>query len=325
MKLFLLLTDLLILIGYGVYALLTYQGFGAILVVLLFFFAVRVLALAVHPAFSFINLALLYLLLPYQPIILVLAYLFYTALYVYLDRRENQQSLLTRENTRLKIEQKNSLRYQFMKENYESQTALTARLEERRAIAQQIHDLLGHSLTAATLQLEAASELVDHDPTRAKGLMQGAAGQLREGIAQVREAVHQMRADVPALKLSELQALLDRFRLDSGLVIRFSEEGQLEDLPSSLWQIVLGNTREALTNVIRHAGATEAEVLLKALPGMVRLEIKDNGRGCADIVEGMGLAGMRERAQEQGGSLIVRNEGGLRVITLLPRKELTDD
>ena len=325
MTLFLLLTDLLILLGYGVYALLTFQGFSGILVVLLFFFAVRVLALAVHPAFSFFNLALLYFLLPYHPLILIFAYLFYTVLYLYLNRRENLQKSLTRENTRLKIEQKNSLRYQFMKENYESQAALNARMEERRAIAQQIHDLLGHSLTAATLQLEAASELIDTEPERAKGMMQGAAGQLREGIAQVREAVHQMRAEVPALKQAELQALLDRFRLDSGLIIHLREEGQLEDLPNSLWQVILGNTREALTNVIRHAGATEAEVSLKAMPGMVRLEVRDNGKGCENIKEGMGLSGMRERAAEQGGSLIVRSEGGLQVITLLPRKELNDD
>lgn len=325
MTLFLLLTDLLILLGYGVYALLTFQGFSGILVVLLFFFAVRVLALAVHPAFSFFNLALLYFLLPYHPLILIFAYLFYTVLYLYLNRRENLQKSLTRENTRLKIEQKNSLRYQFMKENYESQAALNARMEERRAIAQQIHDLLGHSLTAATLQLEAASELIDTEPERAKGMMQGAAGQLREGIAQVREAVHQMRAEVPALKQAELQALLDRFRLDSGIIIHLREEGQLEDLPNSLWQVILGNTREALTNVIRHAGATEAEVSLKAMPGMVRLEVRDNGKGCENIKEGMGLSGMRERAAEQGGSLIVRSEGGLQVITLLPRKELNDD
>lgn len=325
MKLFLLLTDLLILSGYGVYALLTFQGFSGILVVLLFFFAVRVLALAVHPAFSFINLALVYFLLPYQPLILVSAYLFYTALYVYLDRRENQQKLLTQENTALKIEQNNIMRYQFMKENYESQVALNARLEERRVIAQQIHDLLGHSLTAAALQLEAASELVDQEPERARGLMQGAAGQLRQGIVQVREAVHQMRAEVPALKLAELQSMLDRIRLDSGLMIEFVIKGQPEGLPGSLWQVILGNAREALTNVIRHSRATKAEVSLKILPGMVRLEVGDNGRGCEDVIEGMGISGMRQRAQEQGGSLIVRSEGGFRVITLLPRKELKDD
>lgn len=325
MTLFLLLTDLLILSGYGVYALVTFQNFQSILVVLLFFFATRVVALALHPAFSVLNLALMYFLLPYHPLILALAYLFYAALYVYLSRRENQQKQLTRENTRLKIEQKNSLRYLFLKENYDSQAALTARLEERRAIAQQIHDLLGHSLTAATLQLEAAAELVDREPGRAKDLLTGAAAKLREGIAQVREAVHQMRADVPGLKRAEIQALLDRFRLDSGLVIRYQEEGPVDILPASIWQVLLGNVREGLTNIIRHARATQVEVTLKALPGMVRLEVRDNGIGCDNIQEGMGMAGMRERAQEHGGSLIVRSDGGMQVITLIPRKELTDD
>ena len=197
MKLFLLLTDAVILTAYGAYALNVFQSFETILVLLLFFFAARALALAVHPVFTSINLGLLYFLWPYHPEILALSYLFYAVLYIFLAKREEQRLALTRENTQLKVNQKNNLRYLFLKENYDSQIALNLRLEERRAIAQQIHDLLGHSMTASILQLEAATELLDDDPNRARNLLNSATGMLRQGIDQVREAVHQMRADVP--------------------------------------------------------------------------------------------------------------------------------
>ena len=325
MKLFLMLTDAAILTAYGVYALQVFQGFETILVLLLFFFAARVLALAVHPSFSAVNVGLLYFLWPYQPEILALSYLFYAALYVFLSRREQQRQTLTQENTQLKVNQKNNLRYLFLKENYDSQIALNLRLEERRAIAQQIHDLLGHSMTASILQLEAAAELLDNDPDRAKILLNNATGMMREGISQVREAVHQMRADVPALKAAEMRAMVDRFRLDSGIFTDFDEEGALDDLPAGIWQVILGNLREGLTNIIRHSGATQVSIRLQALPGMVRLEVRDNGRGCENPAEGMGIGGMRERAAEYGGSLLLQNDQGMRVITLIPRREVQDD
>lgn len=326
MKLFLLLTDLVILSIYGVYALISYQpDFGFILMILLFFLAARVLALAVHPALSILNLGLMYFLLPYHPAILLLSYLFYAALYAYLSQREGERSRLTRENTQLKIARKNSLRYQFLKENYEHQVALNLRLDERRQIAQRIHDLLGHSLTASALQMEAAAELMEQDPAKAKDLLGSAAGLLRNGISQVREAVHQMRADVPQMKKGELQALVNRFRLDSGIVTSYQEEGELEDLPGGIWNVLTGNLREALTNVIRHSGAARVDIRLQALPGMIRLEVKDDGQGARAVREGMGISGMRERAAEYGGSLIVRGDGGMTVITLIPRKEADDD
>ena len=118
----------------------------------------------------------------------------------------------------------------------------------------------------------------------------------------------------------ELSAAADRFRLDSGILTRYHEEGDLSGLPGSIWQVILANLREALTNVIRHAGATEVEIRLQALPGMIRLEVHDNGRGCEKPVEGMGLSGMRERAASLGGTLTAgpTATGGFRVTAHLP-------
>ena len=67
------------------------------------------------------------------------------------------------------------------------------------------------------------------------------------------------------------------------------------------------------------------DIRLQALPGVVRLEVRDNGRGCENPVEGMGIGGMRERVAEYGGSLLLQNDQGMRVITLIPRKEAQDD
>ena len=130
MKLFLLLTDAVILTAYGAYALNVFQNFETILVLLLFFFAARALALAVHPAFTVINLGLLYFLWPYHPEILALSYLFYAVLYIFLAKREEQRLALTRENTQLKVNQKQSP-LSLLKETMTVQIALNLRLEER--------------------------------------------------------------------------------------------------------------------------------------------------------------------------------------------------
>ncbi len=72
--------------------------------------------------------------------------------------------------------------------------------------------------------------------------------------------------------------------------------------------------------MLRHAHAGQVRIALQMLPGMVRLEVADDGVGARDMVEGMGVSGMRERAAALGGSLMMRGDQGMQVITLLPRE-----
>lgn len=325
MKLLLLLCDIVIA---GVYGLLCYWLFPAdissILVILLFFLAARVMALAVHDVFSLGNLLLLVPLRFYQPLLLVVMYLMYMALYFYLSMKEQKQRALTEDNTRLQIQMQQARHYRQLQERYENQIALNTRLEERQRIAQDIHDLLGHSVTASVFQLEAAKQIMDAQPDKARQMVGRATENLRQGMEQIRATVHKMRADVPEMGRQETDLIVERFRRDSGITTHYQVEGQGGQLDNKVWEVLQSNLTEALSNVLRHAEATQVHVLLQMLPGVVRLEVRDNGKGAAQVVRGMGMAGMQERAAALGGSLMVRGEQGMTVITLLPRKGLEE-
>ena len=321
MKLLLLTCDLVIVAVYGLLcaALFPAQA-GQIVIILLFFLAVRVFALSVHDALSIGNLLLLVALRRYQPIVLVALYLLYTALYFYLSMKEQRQHALTQENTRLQIDAQQARRYRLLQQRYENQTALNARLQERQRIAQDVHDLLGHSVAASIWQLEAARKVLPTQPDRADAMVAGAADALRQGMERIRSAVHKMRAEVPNLNAQEMALIIERSRRDSGLqVIADIQESELPLTPAQ-WEALNANLTEALGNVLRHAHARQVRIALQMLPGMVRLEVADDGVGARDMVEGMGVSGMRERAAALGGSLMMRGDQGMQVITLLPRE-----
>ena len=150
MKLLLLACDLVIT---AVYGLLCFRLFPAsldsIIIILLFFLAVRVVALSIHDAFSVLNLLLLYPLRHFQPSLLMLMYLLYTALYFFLFFREQKQQNLIAENTRLRIETQQARHTQNLQVRYENQLAINTQYNERQRIAQDIHDLLGHVITGS--------------------------------------------------------------------------------------------------------------------------------------------------------------------------------
>jgi len=200
---------------------------------------------------------------------------------------------------------------------------LNARLQERQRIAQDVHDLLGHSVAASILQLEAARKVMPTQPERADAMVVTATDALRQGMERIRSAVHNMRAEAPDLSAQEMALIIERFRRDSGLQVIADIQDSEQPLTPAQWEALNANLTEALGNVLRHAQASQVHISLQMLPGMVRLEVADNGVGAQDMVEGMGLSGMRERTAALGGSLMVRGDQGMQVITLLPRKEAT--
>ena len=324
MKLLLLACDLVIVTVYGLLcAALFPLHVGHVVVILLFFLAVRVLALSVHDALSVGNLFLLYALRHYQPVVLVVLYLLYIALYFYLSMKEQRQHALTQENTRLQIDAQQARHYRLLQQRYENQMTLNARLQERQRIAQDVHDLLGHSVAASILQLEAARKVMPTQPERADAMVVTATDALRQGMERIRSAVHNMRAEAPDLSAQEMALIIERFRRDSGLQVIADIQDSEQPLTPAQWEALNANLTEALGNVLRHAHASQVHISLQMLPGMVRLEVADNGVGAQDMVEGMGLSGMRERTAALGGSLMVRGDQGMQVITLLPREGKT--
>lgn len=205
---------------------------------------------------------------------------------------------------------------------YAAQVEALAVAEERNRLAREIHDSLGHYLTAMTMQLQAAGKLIAQDPQRAAESIAKAEKMARESLAEVRRSVAALRASpVDTTTLSDAIGELVQNLGESGIAATFTVEGQPQSLPIQTKTTLYRAAQEGLTNVRKHANASAVEVKLTYAPEQVTLTITDNGtgqRGPKD--EGFGLLGLRERVAQLGGLLEAGNDpgGGFRLHVAVP-------
>jgi signal transduction histidine kinase len=194
---------------------------------------------------------------------------------------------------------------------YATQAEELAMTQERNRLAREIHDNLGHHLTVVNVQIEAAKAVFDSDPHRAVDAINKAQELAQKGLNRVRESVAALReSPVSNRPLSEAIASLVEELQSSGIVADFQVAGVQQELENKVALALYRAAQEGLTNVCRHARASRVDVLLDYQPSEVRLQVKDNGVGAADITGGFGLLGIRERMQLLGGRLDVRTAVG---------------
>lgn len=197
--------------------------------------------------------------------------------------------------------------------------ARLARLAERDRIAGDLHDLLGHTLSAVALKAELAAKLANRDPARAAGEAAEVARIAREALAEVRQAVHGFRQASFADELVRARALLE----SAGVEVIMQVPDTLAAAPGA--HALAFVLREAVTNVVRHAAATRCSIRLggagdgdgQGEGGRLVLTVHDDGRG-AEIREGNGWRGMRERVEAAGGSIGCDVGSGTRLTASVP-------
>jgi signal transduction histidine kinase len=206
----------------------------------------------------------------------------------------------------------------------DSRTRLVqAREEERRRLRRDLHDGVGPTLAGVALGLDLVVARMDDDPAAARAMLGELKGETAGAVDDVRRLVNDLRP--PALdELGLVQALrqqTDRLALRSpGLEIRVDSDPVLPPLSAATEVAAYRIAVEAVTNSVRHAGARLCHVRVVA-DGALRLEVVDDGSGIADgTPAGVGLAAMRERAAEVGGSCTVApaDDRGTRVLAVLP-------
>ncbi len=180
-------------------------------------------------------------------------------------------------------------------------------VEERNRIAAEMHDTVGHTLTAAVLTLEAAEGLVSQ-PQAVHKLHQGKE-QVRRGLSELRASVKVVRAVNETNFVAVLEQLLQEIRSDTGLDIHLVVESEIS-LPPHQAGVLLSAIKECTTNAIKHGQATHADILIGEYKGQLRLAFTDNGSGTDDIKSGSGLSIMRERVQSVGGTLELESTPG---------------
>jgi signal transduction histidine kinase len=178
---------------------------------------------------------------------------------------------------------------------------VTSREEERRRLRRDLHDGLGAQLAALIMQAGAIRSQVRADPDGAESSLRELREELRTAVDDVRRLVHGLRP--PALDELGLVGAL-RARLDR-LGLRQSE--RLPSLPAAVGVATMRIVDEAVTNVVRHAGAGRLRVALAIDGDVLRIVVEDDGAGFGpdEIVPGIGLQSMRERARELGGTMSI--------------------
>ncbi len=176
--------------------------------------------------------------------------------------------------------------------------------EERNRIAQEIHDVVGHTLTSTVLQIEAGKRLLHKDKDGAVARLEGAQELVRHGLNEIRRSVHMLK-EGQAFNLGlQLRQLIQETEHHTGVVIR-SSWGELPDLTMAHKKLIYHALQEGLTNGIRHGGASSFRFLLAQENRRLIFQLEDNGRGAKELVSGFGLSAMRERAEQLGGILAI--------------------
>ncbi len=190
----------------------------------------------------------------------------------------------------------------------------SVRAAERLRIARDLHDIIGHHLTALTLHLDLA---LRQPPDKARAALETSRQLARGMLGEVREVVSATR-DEPNLNLRlALQTLCDGIPVPR---VALDYPAALEIASPLLAHTLFCCVQEAISNAVRHADAAHVTVALQHAAGCLHLRIADDGIAIAKVSEGNGLRGMRERLAEYGGRLNVekRQARGFSLVISVP-------
>ena len=201
------------------------------------------------------------------------------------------------------------------------QTREVAVLEERNRMAREIHDTMAQGFTGIVLQMEAAEQSMETSPAALPEHLNRARALAREGLQEARRSVWGLMPH--ALERLTLDSALEeevrRFDAEGRSKIAFTKSGKRRELTPAVQTVLLRICQESLTNIRRHAEASQVEVILDYRDHEVMLSVQDNGAGFdLATVEAeksgvsFGLIGMRQRAQQINGQLTIdstKNQG----------------
>jgi signal transduction histidine kinase len=214
----------------------------------------------------------------------------------------------------------------------QAEAALRAAADERLRIAQELHDVVAHSLGVIAVQAGVGMHVIDTDPAEARRSLEHISHTSRSSLAEIRRLLGMVRnvegtpTYTPAPGLADLDRLVEEITA-AGLPVAVTVDGSLDDIPAGLGLAAYRIVQEALTNALRHAGAHRADVRLTSRAGQLSIEVCDDGRGTngartggSAAGGGHGLVGMRERVALYGGSLSAGPgvDGGFRIAAQLP-------
>lgn len=211
-------------------------------------------------------------------------------------------------------------------EREQEEEALRAVESERLRIAQELHDVMAHSMGVIAVQAGAGMHVIDRNPEEAKRALENISLTSRSTLTELRRLLGVLRDETsgaefaPAPGIDELGRLVGEME-ESGIEVELHVSDNL-DVPAGVDLTAYRIVQEALTNVLKHAGPAKATVNVSGDGGVLSIEVSDDGRGINGRSDGSGhgLMGMRERVGVYGGTLAAgpADGGGFRVTARIP-------
>lgn len=213
-----------------------------------------------------------------------------------------------------------------------AEEAKRAVADERLHIAQELHDVLAHTLSVIAVQAGTGAHVLDTEPEEARRALLNIADTSRSSLAELRRLLGVLRSEnaekhyVPAPRLADLDRLAAEITA-AGVPVQMTVDGSPDGLSPGVELAAYRVVQEALTNVLKHAGPASAQVHIGYHPGGLDIEVLDDGRGLAahnghatGHTTGHGLIGMHERVAMYGGTMRTSPApgGGFRVVAHLP-------
>ncbi|VBB09706.1 histidine kinase [Lucifera butyrica] len=189
-------------------------------------------------------------------------------------------------------------------QEYSRKVEAMAKTRERNRLAREIHDTIGHTLTGIATGLEACSEIIDRDLEKTKSQIQKIAELAKKGLLEIRKSVSALRPDATERLslISSLQKLADDITECTRTKVNFRVEGEVRKLWVDEEETAYRFIQEGITNAVRHGKAKEITIHFRFEPNAVKIEIQDDGVGCAVFEEGFGLTHLREMVEMLNGT-----------------------
>jgi signal transduction histidine kinase len=196
-------------------------------------------------------------------------------------------------------------------QDYSKQVEELTTIRERNRIAREIHDTVGHKMTALLVQMELSKAMLNMDRVKAEETISVCENLAREALQEIRLSVRTLHQEEEATPfIPSIRKLLGDFYRTTSLESEFEVTGDPTLVPISLQPTIIRTIQEALTNAKRHGMANHFLLKMTCNEEAISIVMNDNGKGTSSVEPGFGLIHMKQRIEEHGGSVLFESTVG---------------
>jgi len=205
-------------------------------------------------------------------------------------------------------------------QDYAAMTEKIGENNERKRLAREIHDTLGHALTGIAAGVDACIAMIDINPQATKQQLFVVSKVVRQGIGDVRNSLNKLRPGALEERglLGAIEKMIDEFASISDLKVTLNSRLEKLDFDKTKEDTIFRIIQECMTNAVRHGQASHVEIDIWQEDEMLHLTIQDDGSGCEEIHYGFGLKQMQERVAIVNGNVMFDGHHGFKTVVKMP-------